>query len=143
MAEFQAESDIDVAADALWGVLLNFGDVSWLPGRPEPSFEGEGVGMIRSVVIPPLPTPREQLDAIDEETRTIHYHIIDGNPMPVTDYCASMQVIDLGGGRSRLMWRSTWQPDGVTLAEATEAVRTLYATVLERAKPNIERFVAS
>jgi hypothetical protein len=143
MGEYQAECDVDVPVDALWGVLLNFGDVSWIPGRPEPIFEGEGIGMIRSVVIPSLPTPREQLDAIDERTRTIHYHILDGNPMPISGYAASMQAVDLGEGRSRLVWRSAWEPDGVSLEEATAAVRTLYANVLGKAGRNIARLVAA
>ncbi len=94
--------------------------------------------MIRSVVIPPLPTAREQLDKIDEEARQVHYRVIDGNPMPVCDYSASMQAMELDGGRSRLIWRSTWQPDGVTEEEARKAVAGLYAAVLKNSKKNLE-----
>ncbi|MBW2384994.1 MAG: SRPBCC family protein [Deltaproteobacteria bacterium] len=139
MAEFQKSAEFEISADDLWRRLRNFGDVSWLPGGPEPLFEGEGVGMIRSIVIPPLPTAREQLDAVDEESRTIRYHILDGNPMPVRDYSASMQVEELGEGRSRLIWRSQWEPEGVSEDQARAAVDQLYTGVLAGAKGNLER----
>jgi hypothetical protein len=143
VVELEVEGEFDVAADALWGVLRNFGDVSWLPGAPEPVFEGEGPGMIRSVVIPPLPTAREQLDGIDEEARRVRYHILDGNPMPVREYSASMQVIDAGAGRSRLRWKSTWEPDGVSEEDARNAVSQLYTGVLAGARGNLERICGS
>lgn len=139
MARFEVEGEFDISADVLWGVLRNFGDVSWLPGKPEPVFEGEGPGMIRSVVISPLPTAREQLDGIDEEARRVDYHIIDGNPMPVRDYSASMQVLDGGDGRSRILWSSVWEPDGVSEDEARAAVSQLYTGVLAAARRNLER----
>jgi mxaD protein len=139
MAEFEKSAEFEVSAESLWGRLRNFGDVSWLPGAPEPVFEGEGPGMIRSVVIPPLPTAREQLDVIDDEARIVRYHIVDGNPMPVRDYEASMQIEDLGDGRSRLIWRSQWEPDGVSEEEARAAVNQLYSGVLAGAKANLER----
>lgn len=143
MSEYRAEGDFDVRADVLWELLRNFGDVSWLPGEPEPVFEGEGVGMIRSVVIPPLPTAREQLDGIDDAQRIVHYHIIDGNPMPVRDYSAEMQVVAVDESRSRIVWMSTWEPEGVSEAEARAAVAQLYAGVLAGAKANIERLCGS
>ncbi len=138
MSSYETQADLEMSADTLWSVIEDFGDVSWLPGEPEPVFEGEGIGMIRSVVIPPLPTAREQLDRVDQEARQIHYHVIDGNPMPVRDYSASMQVVELEGGRSRLVWRSTWEPDGVSEEDARKAVARLYAGVLLNSKKNFE-----
>jgi hypothetical protein len=143
MAGYEIEGDIDISADALWGVLRNFGDVSWLPGAPEPVFEGEGPGMIRSVITPPFPTAREQLDGIDEDERRVRYHIVDGNPMPVRDYCAFMQVIDAGEGRCKLRWSSTWEPDGVSEEEARKAVSQLYNGVMAAARGNLEKLHGS
>ena len=138
MGEFSIEGDIEISGDALWAVIRNFGDVSWIPGDPKPEWEGEGVGMVRIVRVPPLPIAKERLDAIDEEARAVHYTVIEGNPMPVRDYHASMRAVDLGGGRSRLVWSSAWEPDGVTEEEAREKVGQLYAGVLGFAKKNLE-----
>jgi hypothetical protein len=137
MASYQIEGDIEISADALWSLLCDFGEVSWLPGNPDYESEGEGVGMVRTIRTPPLPTVRERLDAIDEEGRAIHYRILDGNPMPVDDYRASMTVVDLGDGRSRLVWSSTWAPKDVSEADARKAVHELYSGVLAAIQKNL------
>jgi len=59
--------------------------------------------------------------------------------MPVRDYRATMKVVDLGGGRSRLEWSSTWEPDGVTEAKALESVAGMYTGVLGVMKSNLEK----
>jgi hypothetical protein len=139
MSEFRIEGDFEISADALWGVVRDFGEVSWLPGDPDFEAEGDGVGMIRTIRTPPLPTVRERLEAIDEAGCAIHYTIIDGNPMPVCDYHATMKVVDLGGGRSRLEWSSTWEPDGVSEEQARTAVEGMYTGVLGVMKTNLEQ----
>ena len=139
MSEYRTDGDFELSADALWAVVSDFGDVGWLPGDPDFESEGEGVGMIRTIRTPRFPTVREQLDAIDEAGRAIHYRVIEGIPMPVRDYRATMKVVDLGEGRSRLEWSSTWEPDGVTEAKALESVAGMYTGVLRVMKANIEK----
>jgi hypothetical protein len=139
MSEFRIEGDFEISADALWGAVRDFGEVSWLPGDPDFESEGEGVGMIRTIRTPPLPTVRERLEAIDEAGRAIHYTVIDGNPMPVRGYRATMKVVDLGSGRSRLEWSSTWEADGVSEEQALAAVQGLYTGVLGVMKANLEK----
>ncbi|MBW2315642.1 MAG: SRPBCC family protein [Deltaproteobacteria bacterium] len=139
MASYEIEGDIEMSADALWRVLRDFGDVSWIPGNPDYESEGEGVGMVRTIRTRSLPTVRERLDAIDEESRTVHYRVLDGNPMPVDDYRASMRAVDLGKGRSRLVWRSTWEPKDVSEEDARKAVHGLYSGVLRAVQKNLAR----
>jgi len=59
--------------------------------------------------------------------------------MPVCDYRATMKVVDLGGGRSRLEWSSTWEPDGVSEEQARAAVQAVYTGVLGVMKANLEQ----
>ncbi len=139
MAEYSTEAEFELSADALWAAVRDFGDVSWLPGKPKFSSEGEGPGMIRTLHISPIPTVREQLDGIDDEGRAISYRIIEGIPMPVKDYRASMQVVDVGEGRSRLIWSSTWEPDGVTQEKAAKVVANMYDNVLKSMKSKLEK----
>lgn len=139
MSEYRVETDLDLSADALWAKIRDFGDVSWLPGRPTCTCEGEGPGMIRTIAAPPLPTVREQLDAIIEAERTVHYRIVQGRALPVSDYAASMQVIEIGVGRSRLRWNSRFEPDGVSEEEAQSKVAELYRIVLRSMKRKLER----
>ena len=139
MGEYRTDGDFEISAEALWSAVRDFGNVSWLPGDPDFESEGDGVGMIRTIRTPPLPTVREQLKAIDEADRAIHYTVIDGNPMPVRDYQATMKVVDLGGGRSRLEWSSTWEPEGVSEADALKVVEAMYAGVLGAMQTNLEK----
>ena len=139
MSEYRTDGDFEISADALWAVVRDFGEVGWLPGEPDFESEGEGVGMIRTIRTPPLPTVREQLDAIDEEGRAIHYRLIEGNPMPVRDYEATMKVVDLGDGNSRLEWSSTWEPEGASEEQARTVVEAMYAGVLGVMKTNLEK----
>jgi len=139
MGEFRLEGDFEISVDALWGAIRDFGDVSWLPGDPDFESEGEGVGMIRTIRTGPLPTVRERLNEIDEAGRAIHYSVLEGNPMPVRDYRGSMQALDLGQGRSRLVWSSTWEPEGVSEADAVKVVSAIYSGVLPAMKRNLEQ----
>jgi hypothetical protein len=139
MSGYQIETEFSLPVDALWAAVRDFGDVSWLPGKPTVDIEGEGPGMIRTIAAPPLPTVREQLDAIDEAEHTIHYRIIQGLPIPVSDYSASMQVIDAGTGHSRLRWSCRFEPEGVSEEEAQSKVTRLYRTVLRAMKKNLEK----
>lgn len=138
MAEYSIEGEFEMPADALWAVVRDFGYVGWITRKTKFSSQGEGVGMIRTIDAPPIPTVREQLDAIDEDQRTIVYRVIQGNPMPVTDYAASMQVLDAGEGRSRLKWSSQWQPDGVSEEEALAVIANMYQSVMARMKKKLE-----
>lgn len=139
MGEYRTQGEFEISADALWAAVRDFGEVGWLPGNPTYSSEGEGPGMIRTIDSPPIPTVREQLDAIDDDTRTIFYRIIEGIPMPIVGYSATMQVVDAGGGRSRLIWSSKWEPDGVTEEEAGNVVANMYKSIMGVMKTNLEK----
>ncbi len=52
-----------------------------------------------------------------------------------------MQVVDAGEGRSRLIWSSTWEPDGVTEEEAAGIVANMYNSVMGVMKSNLEKSV--
>jgi hypothetical protein len=139
VAEFRTEGDFEISADALWGAIRDFGNLGWVPGNPDFDSEGDGVGMIRTIRKPPIPTVREQLNAIDEPGRAIHYSVLEGNPMPVRDYRAIMRVIDLGESRSRLEWSSTWEPVDVSEEDARKSVKGIYTVVLASMKRKLEQ----
>lgn len=138
MAEYRMEGEVEIPADALWAVISDFADVSWVPGSPPLESEGEGIGMVRVIETPPLPKVREQLDAVDEAERTIRYRVIEGNPLPVDDYRAAMQVVDLGDIRSRLVWSCTWEPKGVPEDKARRSVDRMYRIVFSAMKKHLE-----
>jgi hypothetical protein len=139
MTQFRLDGEFRVSADVLWEAVSDFGDVSWLPGDPRFESEGRGEGMIRTIWVGDAPPVREQLNVCDEAERAIHYAVVEGNPLPVRDYRATMKVVDLGGDHSRLEWSSTWEPDRVSEVQARAAVEGVYSMVLLSMKATLEK----
>lgn len=125
MTTVNISEDINGAADSVWTALSDFGGIK--VGGPITSFEteGTGVGMIRTIgmgggqVI-------ERLDRHDAEAMVFSYAIInDDCPLPVSDYSATVQVIDKGDGTCRVDWTGTFEPKG-SEAEAIGVVEGIY-----------------
>ncbi len=128
--EASVEREFDTPANALWAILADFGDISWIPGLEKVELEGEGVGMIRHVTVPGMPQLHERLDAIDHDRMVLDYSLPAVAYLKVKDYRARAHVIGLEAGRCRLVWSCTSEPDGVTQAEATANTEAFYAMVL-------------
>jgi len=125
MAQAIVKEVIDVPVDRLWRLVADFGNVRWIPGGETARTEGDGPGMVRIMGMGSTEI-RERLESRDEAARTIVYTIRQGLPMPITDYRATMVVRPADDGRSELEWSSTFQPDGVSEAEAVAQVEGLY-----------------
>lgn len=114
---------LDVTPEALWALIEDFGDCSWMPDGTQVALEGEGIGMTRIVngVI------REQLESIDPHARTLSYQIHDeGCPFPATDYHATIRVGD-DGGKATLSWSCEASPnEGTTPEELKAAIEGVY-----------------
>ena len=129
MAEVTVTRTLDVTPDALWRLVSDFADVSWLPGGGAGAeFEGTGPGMVR-IFRGPDGAIREQLESVDEAARTVTYTIPVGVPFPVTDYRATMQVSD-DAGRARLAWSCRFEPDGAAEQEAGQAIETMFGVMM-------------
>jgi len=44
---------VDVSADAIWKLISNFGDTSWMPAGTQVTVAGSGVGMERRIAMGP------------------------------------------------------------------------------------------
>ena len=127
MAETGIEEEIEVSAERLWELVGNFGYVPWIPGGDEAEVEGEGVGMVRSFLGGAV---REQLESLDHEQRELGYTILEGLPVPVSNYRATMKVSPVGADSARLGWSCTFEPQGIPAEEAAEQIRALYTTMI-------------
>ena len=63
MAQIHVHADFDCSADKLWGLLGDFGNLSWGPGAAALKIEteGEGPGMARLIKVGDGPVTREEL----------------------------------------------------------------------------------
>lgn len=125
------EREFDYPGDRVWGILGNFADIGWCQGIERVEVHGNGPGMARHIHMPGLGAPIEEvLESIDAAARTFSYSIPRGNPMPVTNYLATVRVEDLGGARSRVHWSATGDATGMSGEQAAEILGGVYGQML-------------
>jgi len=65
------------------------------------------------------------------KSETRYTYIITKSPLPVSNYRSTLEVKDLGNGKSEFTWRSVFFADSVSNAEATNIIAGLYEGALE------------
>lgn len=63
--------------------------------------------------------------------KTRYTYIITKSPLPVSNYRSTLEVKELGNGKSEFTWRSDFFADGVSNAEATNIIAGLYEGALD------------
>jgi len=130
--------EIQASAADVWKLMSDFGNTSWVPGVSKSELVGQGVGAYRLVYAGTAPPLRETLEAIDPKARVLSYTIGAGNPLPVSNYRATVKVVDLGGGKSRLDWSSTFAPTSGDVDAALASVEGLYSVCFDNIKARFE-----
>jgi len=130
--------EIQASADEVWKLVSDFGDTSWVPGVSRSELVGQGAGAYRLVYAGDAPPLRETLEAVDPKARMLSYTIGGGNPLPVSSYRATIKVVDLGGGKSRLDWSSTFVPSGADADAALASVEGLYGVCFDNIRARCE-----
>jgi carbon monoxide dehydrogenase subunit G len=126
MACIRKEIVIEAAPETVWAAVRDVGAVH---RRLAPGFvtdvrlEGEA----RLVTFVNGITVRELIVDIDDDARRLAYAIVGGRP---THHNASMQVVDDGAGRSRLIWITDLLPNAVV--EAFQPMIEQGAAVIRR-----------
>lgn len=135
MASTTVTREIAGEAAAVWALLADFGDVSWIPLAEGVVVEGSGPGMRRTIQGPEGPPVVERLIGIESDRRTLTYSIDENNPLPVRSYEATVRVSPAGAAGSAITWDVSFAPRGdVAVAEqAIAAIYGLMATWLEAA----------
>ncbi len=134
MSQAKVVKKVKAAADAVWAELGNFRSVEPGGGIDSVTYEGEGVGMVRTIVMGGRPVV-ERLEVHDSDAKTFTYAIInDDCPLPFSDYSATVQVIDDGDGTSTVNWVGTFKPRGMEEADAINMATGIYAGAIKRAR---------
>ena len=112
MPELKVSRDFDVAADKIWALLVDFGDIQkWWPTTLERvDIEGEGSGMIRHMYTGNIEHPvSERLDSLDHENMIIRLSIIGTMPAGMTQYNATGTLTRTGADTCQIEYRSEFQ----------------------------------
>ena len=130
MASATIRKRVDVSADAVWTLISNFGDTSWMPPGTPVEVVGSGVGMERRIAMGPDKKIHERLEALDAAARTLTYGIPVNVPFPVSDYHATMRVRARDAG-CELEWSARYEVAPAAEAEIAKAVQGTYGMMID------------
>jgi carbon monoxide dehydrogenase subunit G len=128
MAQVKVSETVAAPADAVWGILRDFGGVAkWGgPALQQCQVEGSGVGAVRRITGPGGLQIVERLEAFDDAGRSLSYSIIEKSPIPVKGYLSTVKVTPEGDAACRVDWSSTFEPDGAPAETGEKIVRQVY-----------------
>ena len=137
MAQAKVVETVAAQADAVWEILGNFAGMQPGPGIDAVDYEGEGVGMVRTIR-----TPNgiivERLENHDAGLRTFTYAIInDDGPLPFSDYSATVNITDNGDATCTVDWTGTFEPRGVEEEKAIRIASGIYNGAIKGAKKTL------
>ncbi|MBW2294307.1 MAG: SRPBCC family protein [Deltaproteobacteria bacterium] len=131
MIEVLVSRDCDLSAEVAYELLADFGNTSWMKGVAKTEVDGDGVGMVRSIYVSPdAPPVREMMTERDDLARKVAYTITEGNPLPVDDYSAFVQVTEVGSG-CRIEWAGSFEAKGTDEATAKTTVEGMYGVLID------------
>ena len=134
MAQATVKENIAAEVGAVWPLLSDFASIQPGPGIESVDYEGEGVGMVRTIGLPNGKVV-ERLDVLDEATHTFQYAIInDDCALPFSNYSARVIMTDDGKGGTDVDWTGTFDPKGVDEATAVQVASGIYAGGIARVR---------
>ena len=137
MTQVKVVEKVAASADKVFQLLGDFGGVK--VGGPVESFEvkGEGVGAVRTIGFGGEKIVERQ-DRYEPEQRIMAYSITsEGGPLPVSDYSATITVIDDGDGSCTVDWTGNFEPRGVPEDQAKEIVKGIYTGGIQGARETL------
>lgn len=131
------ETELDIPAADLWALLGDFGNMMWVPNVASCEVQGDGVGMVRILKTDDGLEVREYLDALDNAAMHLAYSIPKDAPMPILEYRATIDISDLGQGRSAISWKGYGEEQGMSAEEADAMMAGMYKGFVELAAAKI------
>lgn len=132
MVEVNLTRDIAASSDAVWAVLENFGDLSWVPGAGDNvEVIGEGVGMIRRINMEGLDPIDEVLESMDRAAKSLSYSIAKNAVIPFDKYVASVRVAEKDASTATVFWDCTFDEGEIPGADAKAMIEGNYNMLLD------------
>jgi hypothetical protein len=129
---------IDAPLDAVWATVGNFDALPhMLPLLWDNSqVQGSGIGAVRTLTNDNGTDIIERLESYDAKgaVRSVNFSILGGNfveqlPFKQDSYLGTMQVRDLGNGKTEFTWAATYEvKPGISAADAKAALEGLFAS---------------
>ena len=129
---------MNVPAQKAWDALADFGGIlKWAPAGEGAAIEneGDGIGMIRHLTLPPYGTAGERLDHLDHDRMVLVLTMAYNPPMGATRYQARISVKPVSGDSCECSWEGYFDvPDGTDEAEVENNFRMAYGAMFDGLK---------
>lgn len=137
MIQVHEDAEFAATAEAVWKTVGDFRRFIEAVGA-DAVFEGEGIGTLRTIS-----SPRgdlvERLDAVDNDSRTLTYAVLDPSPLPVKNYLATLHVVAVGADRSKVEWEAKFEAaDDVPEEKALRVISRTFQGGLDRLAKAVE-----
>ena len=134
MAEAKVVEQIAAPVARVFEELGNFRGIKPGGGIERVDYEGEGVGMTRSIHLA-NGTIVERLESYDAEARTWTYAIVnDDGPLPFANYAATVTLTDNGDGTTTVDWTGRFEPRGLEESKAVALASSIYVNAIGGAR---------
>ena len=138
MAEAKVVDSIKADIESVWAELGNFSGVKAGSGIESVDYEGEGVGMTRSINMS-NGSVVERLDVHDGENKIFTYSIInEDSVLPFANYSATIRLSDNGDGITGVDWTGQFEARGVEEEKAVKLASGIYSNAINNAKKVLE-----
>ena len=138
MAEAKVVDSIKADIESVWAELGNFSGVKAGSGIESVDYEGEGVGMTRSINMS-NGSVVERLDVHDAENKIFTYSIInEDSVLPFANYSATIRLSDNADGTTGVDWTGQFEPRGVEEEKAVKLASGIYSNAINNAKKVLE-----
>ena len=138
MAQAKVIDSINADIEAVWAELGNFSGIKAGPGIDSVDYEGEGVGMTRSINMS-NGSVVERLHLHDPENKIFAYSIInEDSVLPFADYSATIRLSDNGDGTTSVDWTSQFESRGIGEEKAVKLASGIYGNAINNAKKLLE-----
>ena len=129
MANVSISTELDVPSTKVWDLIGGFNALpDWHPAVEKSELEKEG--SMRRLSLVGGGTIVEKLEKKDDNKRLYSYSIVD-SPLPVANYVATIQVTDLGNGKTRVEWSGEFRPSGASETDAVKVIQGIYQAGLD------------
>lgn len=133
MLEAKVVETIDAGINAVWPVISNFRSIQPGPGIDAVDYEGEGVGMTRTIrtgngnIV-------ERLDALDDVGHMFSYSIInEDSALPFANY-SSKVMLDGDDSSTTVTWVGKFDGRGIPDDQAVGLASSIYKNLIEQAR---------
>lgn len=110
-----AHQSVDIKASIwkVWDAVKDFDSLhKWHPMFSDDEIKSGGndeVGSVRTITVKDGPSFDEELLSFDALDKKFSYKVMDPNPLPISDYVSTFQVVEGRRGYTTILWNSSFR----------------------------------